>query len=257
LSGDLQPEIAVIGASLGGVLAAWRAAQAGRQVLLVAQHAWLGGQMTAQAVPPDEHLLVELGGASRSYLGFREDIRAHYRKQSGFLDAATPQDRVVVVQSFSKSFLMTGWRLGWMVMPPAMTQQVGKLLEFNSSGAPVFVQRAAIVALERTDEVTPRVVAHMRLCRDTLVPLLQALPGVALTPARGGMYAFFRLPGSGDSLETAKRLVREAGLGLAPGVAFGAQDEASGSWLRWCFASRDPQRLVQGVDRLQAWLQRS
>jgi len=151
---------------------------------------------------------------------------------------------------------MTGWRLGWMVMPPAMTQQVGKLLEFNTSCAPVFVQRAAIVALERTDEVTPRVVAHMRLCRDTLVPLLQALPGVALTPARGGMYAFFRLPGSGDSLETAKRLVREAGLGLAPGVAFGAQDQASGSWLRWCFASRDPQRLVQGVDRLQAWLQR-
>lgn len=173
-----------------------------------------------------------------------------------FLDVAQADDRLVVVHSFSKSFLMTGWRLGWMVMPPAMTQQVGKLLEFNTSCAPVFVQRAAIVALERTDEVTPRVVAHMRLCRDTLVPLLQALPGVALTPARGGMYAFFRLPGSGDSLETAKRLVREAGLGLAPGVAFGAQDEASGSWLRWCFASRDPQRLVQGVDRLQAWLQR-
>jgi aspartate/methionine/tyrosine aminotransferase len=174
-----------------------------------------------------------------------------------FLDVAQADDRLVVVHSFSKSFLMTGWRLGWMVMPPAMTQQVGKLLEFNTSCAPVFVQRAAIVALERNDEVTPRVVAHMRLCRDTLVPLLQALPGVELTPARGGMYAFFRLPGSGDSLETAKRLVREAGLGLAPGVAFGAEDEASGSWLRWCFASRDPQRLVQGVERLQAWLQRS
>jgi len=173
-----------------------------------------------------------------------------------FLDVAQTDDRLVVVHSFSKSFLMTGWRLGWMVMPPAMTPQIGKLLEFNTSCAPVFVQRAAIVALERTSEVTPRVVAHMRLCRDTLVPLLQALPGVALTPARGGMYAFFRLPGSGDSLETAKRLVREAGLGLAPGVAFGAEDELSGSWLRWCFASRDPQRLVQGVERLQAWLQR-
>ena len=171
-----------------------------------------------------------------------------------FLDVAQADDRLVVVHSFSKSFLMTGWRLGWMVMPPAMTPQIGKLLEFNTSCAPVFVQRAAIVALERTAEVTPRVVAHMRLCRDTLVPLLQAVPGVALSPARGGMYAFFRLPGSGDSLETAKRLVREAGLGLAPGVAFGAEDEASGSWLRWCFASRDPQRLVQGVDRLQAWL---
>ena len=173
-----------------------------------------------------------------------------------FLDVAQADDRLVVVHSFSKSFLMTGWRLGWMVMPAAMTPQIGKLLEFNTSCAPTFVQRAAVVALERTDEVTPRVVAHMRLCRDTLVPLLQALPGVALTPARGGMYAFFRLPGSGDSLETAKRLVREAGLGLAPGVAFGAADEVSGSWLRWCFASRDPQRLVQGVGRLQAWLQR-
>jgi hypothetical protein len=85
----LQPDIAVIGASLGGVLAAWRAAQAGRRVLLVAEHAWLGGQMTAQAVPPDEHALVELGGASRSYLAFREDIRAHYREQPGFLDAST------------------------------------------------------------------------------------------------------------------------------------------------------------------------
>jgi len=147
-----------------------------------------------------------------------------------------------------------------MVLPPAMTPQIGKLLEFNTSCAPVFVQRAAITALERTAEVTPRVVAHMRLCRDTLVPLLQAIPGVALSPARGGMYAFFRLPGSGDSLEAAKRLVREAGLGLAPGVAFGAADESgagAGSWLRWCFASRDPQRLVQGVDRLQAWMRRA
>ena len=174
-----------------------------------------------------------------------------------FLDVADVDDRLVVVHSFSKSFLMTGWRLGWMVMPPDMTPQIGKLLEFNTSCAPLFVQRAALVALERTDEVTPRIVTHMRLCRDTLVPLLQAVPGVALTPARGGMYAFFRLAGSGDSLETAKRLVREAGLGLAPGVAFGAADEAgeqAGSWLRWCFASRDPQRLVVGVARLRAWL---
>ena len=174
-----------------------------------------------------------------------------------FLDLAHGDDRLVVVHSFSKSFLMTGWRLGWMVMPQAMTPQIGKLLEFNTSCAPVFVQRAAQVALERTDEVTPRIVAHMRLCRDTLVPLLQAVPGVALTPADGGMYAFFRLAGSGDSLETAKRLVREAGLGLAPGVAFGAADEAgeqAGSWLRWCFASRDPQRLVLGVERLRGWL---
>ena len=87
-----EPEIAVIGASLGGVLAAWRAAQAGRSVLLAAEHAWIGGQMSAQAVPPDEHLLIEHGGASSSYRRFRDDIRRHYRGLPGFIDhsAMTP-----------------------------------------------------------------------------------------------------------------------------------------------------------------------
>ena len=168
-----------------------------------------------------------------------------------FLDIAEPEDRLVVVHSFSKSFLMTGWRLGWLVMQPSMTHHMGKLVEFNTSCASVFTQRAGIAALQHADQITPRVVAHLQQCRDTLVPLLQALPGVDVASARGGMYAFFRLPGHDDSLATAKRLVAEAGLGLAPGNAFG--DEAQG-WLRWCFASKDPQRLVQGVGRLKNWL---
>ena len=175
-----------------------------------------------------------------------------------FLDIATPEDKLVVAHSFSKSFLMTGWRLGWLVMPPAMTPQMGKLVEFNTSCAPVFIQRAGLVALQKTDDVTPRLVAHLKTCRDTLVPLLQAVPGVEVAPAKGGMYAFFRLTDQqrfGDSLETAKRLVVEAGLGLAPGNAFmvNPTPEAQG-WLRWCFASRDVARLGQGVDRLRHWL---
>jgi aspartate/methionine/tyrosine aminotransferase len=170
-----------------------------------------------------------------------------------FLDLAAPDDRVLVAHSFSKSFLMTGWRLGWLVMPPSMTHHMGKLVEFNTSCASVFTQRAAIEAIRRTDEVTPRVVAHLKTCRDTLVPLLQALPRVELTPAKGGMYAFFKLDGYGDSLALAKRLVAEAGIGLAPGNAFAP--EAQG-WLRWCFASKDVGRLRQGVDRLQGWLGR-
>ena len=168
-----------------------------------------------------------------------------------FLDVAAPEDRLVVVHSFSKSFLMTGWRLGWLVMPPSLTHSMGKLVEFNTSCASVFTQRAGIVALKRTDEVTPRVVAHLKHCRDTLVPLLQRLPRVQVEAARGGMYAFFKLDGFNDSLEVAKRLVAEAGLGLAPGSAFAP--EAQG-WLRWCFASKDPARLAQGVDRLATWL---
>ena len=175
-----------------------------------------------------------------------------------FLDIASPEDRLVVVHSFSKSFLMTGWRLGWLVMPPAMTPHIGKLVEFNTSCAPVFVQRAGLVALQGTADVTPQLVAHLKTCRDTLVPLLQALPGVEVAPPKGGMYAFFRLTDKsrfGDSLETAKRLVAEAGLGLAPGNAFMVKPttEAQG-WLRWCFASRDLARLGQGVERLERWL---
>jgi aspartate/methionine/tyrosine aminotransferase len=168
-----------------------------------------------------------------------------------FLDVAVPEDRLIVAHSFSKSFLMTGWRLGWLVMPPAMTPHMGKLIEFNTSCASVFTQRAALEAIRRTDEVTPRVVAHLKQCRDTLVPLLQGLPGVELAPADGGMYAFFKLGGYGDSLPLAKRLVAEAGIGLAPGTAFAP--EAQG-WLRWCFASKDVARLRQGADRLGSWL---
>ena len=168
-----------------------------------------------------------------------------------FLDVAQPDDRLVVVHSFSKSFLMTGWRLGWLVMPAAMTQPMGKLIEFNTSCASVFTQRAGIAALQHTAQITPQVVAHLKQCRDTLVPLLQAVPGVEVAAARGGMYAFFKLHGHLDSVATAKRLVVEAGLGLAPGEAFAP--EAQG-WLRWCFASQDLARLGQGVDRLKAWL---
>lgn len=175
-----------------------------------------------------------------------------------FLDVSMPDDRLVVVNSFSKSFLMTGWRLGWLVMPPAMTAQIGKLIEFNTSSAPVFVQRAGLVAIERTLEVTPQVVAHLKTCRDTLVPLLQAMPGVQVAPAKGGMYAFFRLSDQArfaDSLAVAKTLVLEAGLGLAPGNAFMVNPgpDAQG-WLRWCFASQDLRRLGQGAQRLEHWL---
>ena len=175
-----------------------------------------------------------------------------------FLDLADPEDRLIVAHSFSKSFLMTGWRLGWLVLPPSALPHLGKLIEFNTSCAPVFVQRGGLVAIQRTADITPRVVAHLKHCRDTLIPLLQAVPGLQVAAADGGMYAFFRLEDQarfGDSLATAKRLVVEAGLGLAPGNAFmvNPRAEAQG-WLRWCFASQDVARLGQGVDRLKHWL---
>jgi aspartate/methionine/tyrosine aminotransferase len=169
------------------------------------------------------------------------------RAAPSFLDISQPDDRLLVVGSFSKSFLMTGWRLGWLMAPPALMEALGKLIEFNTSCAPVFVQRAGLAALARVDDFVPGLVERLKHCRDTLVPGLAALPGVTVASPPGGMYAFFRIDGQDDSLALAKRLVAQHGLGLAPGAAFG--DEGEG-WLRWCFASKDPARLTLGVERL-------
>ncbi|TDP74841.1 pyridoxal phosphate-dependent aminotransferase [Roseateles toxinivorans] len=173
------------------------------------------------------------------------------RTAPSFLDIADPQDRLIVVHSFSKSFLMTGWRLGWMVLPAELLDAMGKLIEYNTSCAPVFVQRGALAGLAQADRFVPELRARMQACRDRLLPALAAMPGVEVATPLGGMYAFFRIAGESDSLAMAKRLVSEAGLGLAPGAAFGAESEG---WLRWCFASRDPARLDQGVTRLRSVL---
>jgi len=164
-----------------------------------------------------------------------------------FLDIASDDDRLVVAHSFSKSFLMTGWRLGWLVLPRGHLDAIGKLIEFNTSCTPVFVQRGGLAALQMAPDFVPGLVSRLRDCRDRLVSRLAVLPGVEVASPPGGMYAFFRVQGQDDSLAFAKRLVEQHGLGLAPGVAFG--DEGEG-WLRWCFASRDPLRLDAGVQRL-------
>jgi len=168
-----------------------------------------------------------------------------------FLDIADPDDRLIVVHSFSKSFLMTGWRLGWLVVPPGAAPSFAKLIEFNTSCAPVFVQRAGLAALANATNFVPGLIERLRGCRDTLLPLLRAIPGVRVATPRGGLYAFLRPPGSDDSLAFAKRLVRDVGVGIAPGAAFGPEGEG---WLRWCFASKDPARLVAGVQRLRSAL---
>ncbi len=164
-----------------------------------------------------------------------------------FLDLATPDDRLIVVHSFSKSFLMTGWRLGWMVVPDGVVAQIGKLIEFNTSCAPEFVQHGGLAALALGDAFVDGLVQRLRACRDLLLAQLRQLPGVTAAVPDGGLYAFLKIEGQGDSLALAKRLVAEQGLGLAPGIAFGPEGEG---WLRWCFASREPERLTRGVARL-------
>ncbi len=175
-----------------------------------------------------------------------------------FLTEGDAEDRIISTNSFSKSWLMTGWRLGWLVSPrgrdgATLMNDFGKLIEYNTSCAPAFVQRAGIAAIEGGAAIIEQTVARYQLARDYLCSRLSGLPGVTVAKPRGAMYVFFRLDSPFDSLTLAKRLVAEAGLGLAPGAAFGIEGEG---YLRWCIAS-SVERLESGVQRLQAFLARS
>jgi aspartate/methionine/tyrosine aminotransferase len=164
-----------------------------------------------------------------------------------FLDISSEEDRLISANTFSKSWLMTGWRLGWLVVPPGLTADLGKLIEYNTSCAPVFVQRAGIAAVKEGEPVIARTRFRFRRARDFLVSELQKTPKVRVALPTGTMYAFFRVEGVKDSLAFCKELVREVGLGLAPGSAFGPEGEG---FVRWCFAASED-KLADGVARLK------
>jgi aspartate/methionine/tyrosine aminotransferase len=169
-----------------------------------------------------------------------------------FLDLADPGDRIVSTNSFSKAWLMTGWRLGWIVAPPALMPDLGKLIEYNTSCSPVFVQRAGVVAITQGESTVAHTLSRFRHARDRLVRELAAIDGVDVASPQGAMYVFFRIAGMTDSLAFCKQLVHEARLGLAPGSAFGPEGDG---FVRWCFAASED-RLGEGVRRLRAFLQR-
>ena len=169
-----------------------------------------------------------------------------------FLRIGEPEDRLISANTFSKSWLMTGWRLGWLVVPPALAVDLGKLIEYNTSCAPVFVQRAGIAALKEGEPVIARTLQRFRACRDFLFNELRDVKAVKASLPPGTMYLFMKIEGEQDSLAFCKRLVRSHGLGLAPGSAFGPEGEG---FVRWCFAASQ-ERLAEGVRRLRRALSR-
>ncbi len=163
-----------------------------------------------------------------------------------FLEIAEEDDRVISTNSFSKAWRMTGWRMGWLTLPPSLVEPVGVLLEYNTSCAPDFIQSGAVAALEQGEPEIEALRTELLASRDQVVAGLRALPGIEAPTPDGGMYAFFRIAGRTDSMAVAKDLIERVGLGLAPGSAFGPEGQG---WLRWCFAAR-PEKNAEGLQRL-------
>jgi aspartate aminotransferase len=167
-----------------------------------------------------------------------------------FLTLAEPGERLIVINSFSKAWSMTGWRLGWMVVPSAIQDDLASLLEYNTSCVSEFTQRAGVTALQQGEPYVDQLRAQLANTKEKLLAALSPLSRLQIPEADGAMYLFLRVAGEEDSVRLAKRLIEEVGLGLAPGRAFGPEGEG---WLRWCYAA-DGKKIESGIERLARFL---
>ncbi len=183
-----------------------------------------------------------------------DEIYAQFHYGGGrapsFMDVMEPDDRVIFVNSFSKNWAMTGWRVGWMTVHPALGPVIENLIQYSNSGVAQFMQRGAVAALDQGDDFIAMQVARARAVRDRLCAALLATGRVRLAPPQGAFYLFFGVDGVTDSMRACLDIVDRADVGLAPGVAFGASGEG---FFRLCFG-RDPAQVDEAAGRLTQWI---
>ena len=165
---------------------------------------------------------------------------------NSILKYASPNDKVISVNSFSKSWLMTGWRMGWIVHPVGLSETFAKLIQISTSGVPAFIQKAGIAALSKGDQVVSDLRDRCQIGRDIVFDYLEQWPRVRCMRPKGAFYAFFSVEGMENSLEFCKTLIDKCNVGLAPGSAFGPGGEG---FLRLCFAST-PDKLNEAMQAL-------
>lgn len=163
-----------------------------------------------------------------------------------FLTIADPDDDLIVVNSFSKAWAMTGWRMGWLVTSDRFGEVIGKTVEFNTSGTPPFLQHAGVVAVRDGEPFVKEMVERCRVGRDLVHQALSASPRVQMVRPEASIYAFFKVAGVTDTVQFCKDILTKAGVGLAPGEAFGPGGDGC---VRLCFANSAP-RLSQAMERL-------
>lgn len=182
-----------------------------------------------------------------------ERLYYHGRVAPSMLRKCTRDDAVLVPQSFSKSYCMTGWRLGWLVARRDLAKKAAELNEFIVSHAPAMAQKAGEIALRDGEPGIAEMVARLKANRDLALDALGAMPGVTVPSPDGAFYLFPRIEGLRDSFEFCRRLLMEKKVGLAPGVAFGAGGEGS---IRICYAA-ERSVLEPALERLAEFLRAS
>jgi aspartate/methionine/tyrosine aminotransferase len=169
------------------------------------------------------------------------------------LRKATRQDGLLIAQSFSKTFCMTGWRLGWLVARRDVVEKAAQLNEFIVSHATSFIQRAAQRALAEGEPEFLRMLERLKGNRDFCLDALRQMPGVTVPSPDGAFYVFPRIHGLTDSFAFCWKLLHETRVGIAPGVAFGAGGEGS---VRICYAA-ERSILEPAMERLARFVSRS
>lgn len=167
-----------------------------------------------------------------------------------FYDIMEEEDRIVFVNTFSKNWAMTGWRIGWIGAHPALGQVIENLVQYNTSGVATFMQRAATVALNEGEAFVELQVERARQGRAVVCDALGSHPRIRIARPDGAFYVLFAVDGYADTGTLGLRLVDEANIGVAPGTAFGPGGEA---FMRICFA-RAADSLSEAMDRLLEWL---
>ena len=163
-----------------------------------------------------------------------------------FYDVMEPQDRVLFVNTFSKNWAMTGWRVGWIAANPALGQVIENLIQYSTSGVAQFMQRAAVTAIERGESFVTHLIGRARRGRDICCDILAKTGRCRFVPPQGAFYLFFAVDGETDTRRLVMRLIDEANAGLAPGTAFGAGGER---FVRVCFA-RNSEQLEAAMSRV-------
>ena len=212
------------------------------------------GNPTGWMIAPDqaEALLAFCRDRRIALLSDEVYHRIVYDRPVGFSfhQIARPEDPVFIVNSFSKAWAMTGWRLGWLTYPAGCVDAFEKLIQFNTSGGLEFLQAGAIAALEQGEDFVAEFVGRCRIAREIVAGRLAAMPRVRAIPHDGAFYAMFGVDGMSDTLAFCKRAVHEAGIGMAPGTSFGAGAEGL---IRLCYA-KTPDLLNEGMDRLERFV---